>query len=1342
MRAIIQIHNGTTRTQLENFLGRDSIIKSWKHFPNLYWIDISESRITTLQRSGLIKDIIENKQVHLQDIESVFLVGFNGIADADMPAVRNRLAELGFETTQHVSRPGSIWFEATNDQVEIVRNDSTLVGLGYSDVKIMDDPLTSLRVIHGTRRAIPSHLRELVNPRNAAEISDIRFTSKGAGTFIYVVDTGIFLDHDEFRYQSKMENGTADPSQGIINTLRRYDRFRNAHRDFSEQNHPDSGLPDYGVIEYTDANGLLRQAIESHGTHVASCLVSTTYGVAPEALLIPVRIFDARNEATVCDLLDAFNWILTDYEQNGNGKPHIVNMSLGMESLGANGCVIDAIEAMIQAGLTVVVSAGNYGTDAFELSPANVGVERIDGEYIIDEQKKPLVVGSHVRTNAGEYRIAGFSNYGPVVDIYAPGRNVECASMSYSKVGVNVSHTSYTTKSAGTSLSAPMVAGIAALYLSHFPTWTHQDVKQAITQNSIVGTLSSDSVVRGGLTSHNRIAHAYFVETSLEWNGQFQMDVEEEYNHLLRIQAGTYTRYKVYQPTKLRVEPIGTLPNGISWSDFTQIEDVQQTTNLSQLSVYFNVPAVSNHQEVKLLAIADDGRFTRTKVIKFDVKNLPKPPVWISPAPGPFLPAPVRRDDILDQSSAEFLATQEDGWPVTYRIIPGDFALPRSLMMKQGFNSYGQAVAYLEGLVRALPRSSSMLEYDFMIRAITVDPDTQMQLVADRRFVLQAEYQNEPHFFTPIWLSSLGTVTSPGDPNHPIYRVSRAAIGNSYGFLFGITNPDNDLLSYAVTPVPGISSGPDVFNGFLPAGLEIVARENAIRGIVDHNTNESDFYFRVTASDPDGVQVYADFCMEVRKSSTEVATSEEIEWVTPPGNIGHVYESFPSHCQVVARAPSGGSITYELVQGGGILPDGFILDPTTGYIYGTASFVESDITYTFTVRAILGSRFVDRVFSITIVDLYVDPAVMNVHVNLMGFERERLESWLTNESLFNESELFRPMDPKFGVTKSPHMYVLNGLNASMGDPDIMNLLQDYHHRMDLRFSRLRWAMARDASGAYVYDVVYIEVIDPQHGAGGFEKDENDNTIEVRLETIHMHMSEKQGLDYPDWDAQSNPVVRFYPNSLENVRNDFIQTSDRVGDPGPGLNGREGLPMWMRTQQTIGSFRGTYGFIPALVVAYAKPGAGAGMVARLISAGFQNEFTGKTFTVDRYFISKLDSRVTTTFTDIPVTGGLAAPTTFDDPDGEVYIWSYDINTDTWSIAGNPSWDPSQGVDGLYLGGLVLDPWKPTNGDPLITTQPTQFDYDTVEVGKYYKFPRDDKDIFKMLDSDPDYAGPSQ
>ncbi|WP_242393406.1 Ig-like domain-containing protein [Anaeromyxobacter oryzisoli] len=143
--------------------------------------------------------------------------------------------------------------------------------------------------------------------------------ASGQGAHVYVVDTGILLDHAELRGRATADfSAIADP----------YDQ--------------------------TDCNG--------HGTHLAGVAAGATVGVAPGAAVHSVRALDCSGVGGVSALIAALEWI-----QENHQAPAVALVGV---TAGLSKALSDAIANTIAAGVPVIAAAGNSGIDACGTLPA------------------------------------------------------------------------------------------------------------------------------------------------------------------------------------------------------------------------------------------------------------------------------------------------------------------------------------------------------------------------------------------------------------------------------------------------------------------------------------------------------------------------------------------------------------------------------------------------------------------------------------------------------------------------------------------------------------------------------------------------------------------------------------------------------------------------------------------------------------------------------------------------------------------------------------------------------------------------------------------------------------
>ena len=269
------------------------------------------------------------------------------------------------------------------------------------------------------------------------------YNTTGAGVTAYVIDTGIRMDQTDF--QGRATSGW----------------------DFADGDSDASDCPS----NYQDdpANDKI-----SHGTHVAGTIGGKTWGVAKRVNIVSVRVLDCDGSGTSDDVIAGLDWVVAHHPST----PSVVNLSLG----GDQSSDLDAaVQATIDAGIPVVVAAGNEGQNACHDSPADV--------------RDAITVGASDRRDNQAWQ---FTNWGPCVDLFAPGVDIRSA-------GTRTNHSSLVLS--GTSMATPHVTGAVARYLQAHPSATPAQVSSAIDQAaSHVGIGDADG-------SPDRLLYAYSEKT-------------------------------------------------------------------------------------------------------------------------------------------------------------------------------------------------------------------------------------------------------------------------------------------------------------------------------------------------------------------------------------------------------------------------------------------------------------------------------------------------------------------------------------------------------------------------------------------------------------------------------------------------------------------------------------------------------------------------------------------------------------------------------------------------------------------------------------------------------------
>ncbi|PWI64393.1 hypothetical protein PCL_10506 [Purpureocillium lilacinum] len=257
-------------------------------------------------------------------------------------------------------------------------------------------------------------------------------TAAGKGTYGYIVDSGIRTTHKEF--------------EGRAST----------------------GWTGYEGDEEDTAG---------HGTHVAGTVGGVTFGVAKKATLIGVKVFQGRSASTAI-IMAGFDWAVNDIVSKNRKNKSAINLSLGGPPSKAWN---DAIQTAFSKGVLSIVAAGNDQVDASGSSPASA-----PNALTVGAVNKNWEIVTNWPKGQG-------SNYGKVLDIFAPGDNIESAGIgSDSEVKLN----------SGTSMACPHVTGMALYAMSVNGVQGAKAVSEHLIKNSGQG------VVKGPLRgSPNRMAN-------------------------------------------------------------------------------------------------------------------------------------------------------------------------------------------------------------------------------------------------------------------------------------------------------------------------------------------------------------------------------------------------------------------------------------------------------------------------------------------------------------------------------------------------------------------------------------------------------------------------------------------------------------------------------------------------------------------------------------------------------------------------------------------------------------------------------------------------------------------
>lgn len=244
----------------------------------------------------------------------------------------------------------------------------------------------------------------------------------------------------------------------------------------------------YGRKNYYDDNG--------HGTHIAGILAGNGQtcnglfeGVSPGCHFVVIKVLNQRGEGNTENVLAGITWLLKHYKEY---DIRIVNISVGStrgKNFDESSPLVQGVNKLWSAGLTVFTAAGNHGP-----SPYSIGAP--------GNSRKIVTVGSSDIMKNGD--LSDYSGRGPTQscikkpDIVAPGSGiVSCYPMLLNQLN-NTYHPMPSPKDTpslyngapylartGTSMATPIISGCAALLLEKYPYLSNKDIKLRLRNTAL-----------------------------------------------------------------------------------------------------------------------------------------------------------------------------------------------------------------------------------------------------------------------------------------------------------------------------------------------------------------------------------------------------------------------------------------------------------------------------------------------------------------------------------------------------------------------------------------------------------------------------------------------------------------------------------------------------------------------------------------------------------------------------------------------------------------------------------------------------------------------------------------
>lgn len=227
------------------------------------------------------------------------------------------------------------------------------------------------------------------------------------------------------------------------------------------------------IIKFVDLinNRELPYDDNGHGTFVSGVLCGNSIvdkytGIDKNSKIIVIKALDNIGETNTIKILQAMQWIL-DNKDKYNIK--VVCMSFGSELSSGLDPLIYGAEALWNNGIVVVSAGGNSGPEKSTIMSPGAS-------------RKIITVGSLADTkNHTNFKVADFSSRGPINNTYKP--DIVVPGVDIISTNVFEQNKKFYTTMSGTSVSTPMVAGVASLLFKIKPTYTPDQIKYMLIRS-------------------------------------------------------------------------------------------------------------------------------------------------------------------------------------------------------------------------------------------------------------------------------------------------------------------------------------------------------------------------------------------------------------------------------------------------------------------------------------------------------------------------------------------------------------------------------------------------------------------------------------------------------------------------------------------------------------------------------------------------------------------------------------------------------------------------------------------------------------------------------------------
>jgi hypothetical protein len=401
------------------------------------------------------------------------------------------------------------------------------------------------------------------------------------------------------------------------------------------------------------------------------------------------------------------------------------------------------------------------------------------------------------------------------------------------------------------------------------------------------------------------------------------------------------------------------------------------------------------------------------------------------------------------------------------------------------------------------------------------------------------------------------------------------------------------------------NTGFEFFGGDLPVGINLDTVAGYLYGTVQSYSYPL-YAFSITIQKEDAANIVTsyeriDYELEIDESSNSY-----LEWVTT-SSLGTITIGNISDLYIKATYVNGNSnINY--MQTYGNLPNGITLG-MDGSLIGRPLTTG---TYSFTAQATtLEETPITRNFSLNVRStstqynqVYARP-FLNLEI------RNYYTNFINDDSIFDSKLIYRFFDPNFGIQTEIKLYLEFALQNTNLDK-YTNALKKNFYRKKLYFGEVKFVTANSNTGDPIYDLVYVDIIDPM-----VNKEDVSVSREISTKVTTGYTSTLSNTTtLAAYISVNIPVVKsikHYPSSIDNIRSNL--ETIRL-DNGQNINvDNNQFPKFMKKTYLNGVEKINY--IKYVPLCYALPGKGSSIVNKIKFSNF--DFSSINFEIDRLII---------------------------------------------------------------------------------------------------------------------------